>query len=195
MSSKKTVGYSAVMSVTATALLAGFILSFVYANFEKDIISNNEKAVLDGVKMAIDGAERIEGPLIENSIYPYFIGYNSNGDVLGYAFLSSGTGYNGVNKVLVGFNFDVTRITAVIPTEHAETPGLGAKITLLPFRDQFVGKSTTSPFSTVKGVSDLSTLAENQINAISGATISSASVVNAVNNAIDEARTIYEISR
>ena len=70
---KKEVGYSAVISVTLTALLAGFLLSFVYSSFEKDILANNEKTVLNGVKAVIDGADELEGPLTENSSYPYYI--------------------------------------------------------------------------------------------------------------------------
>ena len=75
---KKEVGYSAVISVTLTALLAGFLLSFVYSSFEKDILANNEKTVLNGVKAVIDGADELEGPLTENSSYPYYIRLLSN---------------------------------------------------------------------------------------------------------------------
>ncbi|MDA1467313.1 hypothetical protein OGZ02_00305 [Brachyspira hyodysenteriae] len=74
---KKEVGYTAVISVTITALLAGFLLSFVYSSFEKDILANNEKTVLNGVKAVIEGADELAGPLTENSAYPYYIGRKS----------------------------------------------------------------------------------------------------------------------
>lgn len=182
--------YSAVISVTITALLAGFILSFVYSSFEKDIVANNQKAVLEGVKIAIEGASKIEGPLTDKSTFPYYIGYKENGDIAGYAVLSYASGYNGDNKVLVGFNSNVSEITAIIITEQSETPGLGAKIVALEFRNQFKGKSTVIPISLVKGASP-ETLAEDEISAISGATISSTSVVNAVNKAREEALNLF----
>ena len=40
---KKEVSYKAVISVTITALVSGFLLSFVFSSFEKDILANNEK--------------------------------------------------------------------------------------------------------------------------------------------------------
>lgn len=188
---KKEVGYSAVISVTLTALLAGFLLSFVYSSFEKDILANNEKTVLNGVKAVIDGADELEGPLTENSSYPYYIGKKSDGTVVGYAILSSAGGYNGENKVLVGFDANVESITAIVVTEQAETPGLGAKITEPSFRDQFKGQSSIVPLSVVKGIKP-EEAQEAQIAAISGATISSTSVVNAVNSAKDEAVNLFK---
>ncbi|PCG20715.1 FMN-binding protein [Brachyspira sp. G79] len=188
---KKEVGYTAVISVTITALLAGFLLSFVYSSFEKDILANNEKTVLNGVKAVIEGADELEGPLTENSAYPYYIGKKADGTVVGYAMLSSAGGYNGENKVLVGFDANIDTITAIVVTEQAETPGLGAKITEASFRDQFKGQSSIIPLSIVKGIKPEDAI-ESQIAAISGATISSTSVVNAVNSAKDEAVNLFK---
>ena len=188
---KKEVGYTAVISVTITALLAGFLLSFVYSSFEKDILANNEKTVLNGVKTVIEGADELEGPLTENSTYPYYIGKKADGTVVGYAMLSSAGGYNGENKVLVGLDANVEKITAIIVTEQAETPGLGAKITELAFRDQFKGQSTIVPLTVVKGIKP-EEAGDAQIAAISGATISTSSVVNAVNSAKDEAVNLFK---
>ena len=188
---KKEVGYTAVISVTITALLAGFLLSFVYSSFEKDILANNEKTVLNGVKAVINGADELEGPLTENSTYPYYIGKKSDGTVVGYAMLSSAGGYNGQNKVLVGFDADVTKITAIVVTELAETPGLGDKITEASFRDQFKDKSSVIALTVAKGIKP-EEAGESEIAAISGATISTTSVVTAVNSAKDEAVSLFK---
>ncbi|WP_028330291.1 FMN-binding protein [Brachyspira alvinipulli] len=188
---KKEVGYTAVISVTITALLAGFLLSFVYSSFEKDILANNEKTVLNGVKAVIEGADELEGPLKENSSYDYYIGKKSDGTVVGYAMLASAGGYNGQNKVLVGFDANAEVITGIVVTEQAETPGLGAKITEVSFRDQFKGKSTIVPLTVTKGIKP-EEAGEYEIAAISGATISSTSVVTAVNSAKDEAVSLFK---
>lgn len=73
---KKEVSYKAVISVTITALVSGFLLSFVFSSFEKDILANNEKTVLEGVKAVIIDSDTIEGPLTENSTFTYYIGKN-----------------------------------------------------------------------------------------------------------------------
>lgn len=187
---KKEVSYKAVISVTITALISGFLLSFVFSSFEKDISANNEKTVLEGVKTVIVGSDTVEGPLTENSTFIYYIGKKEDGSVAGYAIISSANGYNGENKVLVGFNEDATMITGIVITEQAETPGLGAKIVENSFREQFKEQSSITPLSVVKGIKP-EEAKEGEIAAISGATISSSSVVNAVNIAKDEAVSLF----
>ncbi len=187
---KKEVSYKAVISVTITALISGFLLSFVFSSFEKDILANNEKTVLEGVKTVIVGSDTVEGPLTENSTFIYYIGKKEDGSVAGYAIISSANGYNGENKVLVGFNEDATMITGIVITEQAETPGLGAKIVENSFREQFKEQSSITPLSVVKGIKP-EEAKEGEIAAISGATISSSSVVDAVNIAKDEAVSLF----
>ena len=187
---KKEVTYKAVISVTITALVAGFLLSFVYSSFEKDILANNEKTVLNGVKAVIPNADNIEGPISENATYPYYIGKKADGSVAGYAILSSAGGYNGQNKILVGFSDDATTITGIVVTEQAETPGLGAKIVEPSFRNQFTNKSSIVPLTVVKGIKPEEAL-DAQIAAISGATISSTSVVTAVNSDNEQAVNLF----
>lgn len=187
---KKEVSYKAVISVTITALISSFLLSFVFSSFEKDILANNEKTVLEGVKTVIIGSDTVEGPLTENSTFIYYIGKKEDGSVAGYAIISSANGYNGENKVLVGFNEDATMITGIVITEQAETPGLGAKIVENSFREQFKEQSSITPLSVVKGIKP-EEAKEGEIAAISGATISSSSVVDAVNIAKDEAVSLF----
>lgn len=187
---KKEVSYKAVISVTITALISGFLLSFVFSSFEKDILANNEKTVLEGVKAVIVGSDIVEGPLTENSTFTYYIGKREDGSIAGYAIITSANGYNGENKVLVGFNEDATMVTGIVITEQAETPGLGAKIVENSFREQFKEQSSIVPLSVVKGIKP-EEAKEGEIAAISGATVSSTSVVDAVNIAKDEAVSLF----
>ncbi|WP_272510007.1 FMN-binding protein [Brachyspira hyodysenteriae] len=59
------------------------------------------------------------------------------------------------------------------------------------YRDQFKGQSTIVSLSVVKGIKP-EEAGDAQIAAISGATISSTSVVNAVNSAKDEAVNLFK---
>ena len=187
---KKEVSYKAVISVTITALVSGFLLSFVFSSFEKDILANNEKTVLEGVKAVIVDSDTIEGPLTENSTFTYYIGKKSDGSISGYAIISSAKGYNGENKILVGFDAEVSKVTGIVITEQLETPGLGAKIVEDSFRNQFKEQSSVVPLYLVKGIKP-EEAGDSEIAAISGATISSASVVDAVNIAKDEAVSLF----
>lgn len=93
----------------------------------------------------------------------------------------SDEGYSGRIRVLVGVRPDGT-VSGVEMLEQSETPGLGAKIALPEFRDQFKGRPL-EPLSDWAVVQD-----GGKINAITGATISPRAVCDAVKRALS----VYE---
>lgn len=89
------------------------------------------------------------------------------------AFETSGKGYGGVMGVIVGVNLENDEIIGVGVTTHSETPGVGSRTKTDPeFAVQFEGLSITEPFK-VKADG-------GQIDALTGATISSRGVCGAV---------------
>lgn len=103
---------------------------------------------------------------LEDEVYIIY----EDGEKAGYAFMASGSGYGGNIDILVGLDsgFGIKGISILSQTE---TPGLGSMITESLFTDQFKGLS----------VSDIALKSEGgKIDAITGATISSRAVVNAV---------------
>jgi electron transport complex protein RnfG len=112
---------------------------------------------------------------------------DETGNVIGYVVSStSGDGYGGDIKVAVGVKLDGT-VVGIGMLEINETAGLGMKAAEGSFKDQFKDK-TVEAFEVVKGgVSE-----ENQIDAISGATITSEAVTNAVNAAVYTANSYME---
>jgi electron transport complex protein RnfG len=79
------------------------------------------------------------------------------------------------------------KITGVRLGNHNETPGLGANATLPYFYEQYENKSIDKDIE----VSKVEPTKDNQIQAISGATITSSAVTSGVNMAIN---TFKEIS-
>jgi len=103
----------------------------------------------------------------------------------GYVFLVESKGYGGIIKISVGI--DTTgRIAGVKIGENNETPGLGAKAAEEPFISQFKG---LTPAEKLKVVKNEKTKPE-EIEAISGATITSKAVVRAVQAAVEMASEI-----
>lgn len=102
--------------------------------------------------------------------------YSDDGDRLGYAFLALGKGYGGDISILVGLENE-TIMKGISIISQSETPGLGARISENSFMDEFVGLS----------IDDIALSREGgQIDAITGATISSGAVVDAVRTAAME---------
>lgn len=95
----------------------------------------------------------------------------------GYVVQVSPSGFGGNLNVMVGVTADGT-CSGVSIISHAETSGLGANATKPAFRDQFVGKSGTVAVTKDGG----------EINALTGATITSRAVANGVNSALAAAK-------
>lgn len=117
--------------------------------------------------------------LENNRIKEIYIGKNSADELVGYTIKTTASGYGGNIEVITGISAD-GNVTGMKVVSHSETPGLGANAAKPEFQAQFVGKSTSSNISVVK-----SAPSDSEIQAISGATITSKAVSNGVNIAID----------
>lgn len=100
--------------------------------------------------------------------------------VVGYVFSTATKGYGGEMKITVGIDSNGS-ITGVKIGDNTETPGLGTKAAEKPFISQFDGLTPAEPLKVVKN----SKAKPEEIDAISGATITSKAVVSAVQAAID----------
>lgn len=96
----------------------------------------------------------------------------------GWCLSVSSKGYGGPVGFIVGIAKDGT-IRGINILSLSETPGLGARSTEPEFYGQFANKK--APLKVVKGTAE----AEDQIVAISGATITSTAVTNGVNAAAE----------
>jgi electron transport complex protein RnfG len=104
----------------------------------------------------------------------------SDGTHRGWVLPADGQGFADRVEVLIGLDAGVSTITGLYVLEQKETPGLGDYITGESFRKRFRGKPTDMPVVVVKG----DPKAENEIRALTGATISSESVAAIVNEAV-----------
>ncbi|MFA0816404.1 MAG: RnfABCDGE type electron transport complex subunit G [Anaerofustis sp.] len=108
-----------------------------------------------------------------NQIYAAY----QDGTLIGYTFKTTSKGYSGDIIALTGINLDGT-LGGVTVLTQTETAGLGAK-SQTDWIDQYQGKSISSELTVIK----LGTPNDSQIQAITGATITSRAVTKAVNMA------------
>ena len=116
--------------------------------------------------------------------YTVYDVFSKSGTDLGHVVRASGQGYGDKIELLVGLDPLGRTITGLFILDQKETPGLGNGIVEAAWRDQFIGKSTAEPLVVVKGKS----ANDNEIDAVSGATISSRSVTDIVNTAISDVK-------
>ena len=103
----------------------------------------------------------------------------SDGEVVGYVFQTSTPGYKGYIEFMIGISID-GKVEGIEILNHEETPGLGANIIRPSFKTSFEGKTIANGLSAVKEPSR-----EDEVQAITSATITTDAVVDEVNRVID----------
>ena len=112
--------------------------------------------------------------------FDFNIAKSQSGEVLGYIFVTAARGYGGDVSVMTAIGTDGKIIEISILDVANETPGLGQNVTKEAFYSQYEGKTAD-----VKVLKNGANSSANQINAWTGATISSKAVTGAVNKAFD----------
>ncbi|MFH1775801.1 MAG: FMN-binding protein [Chloroflexota bacterium] len=156
-------GIFPIIFITVVVLIAVVLLAWT-DGCTRDRIAAQEEAKLN--RMLTEMFPDMSEYTIEGDIYTIY----SDGAGIGYAFLAVGKGYGGDIDILVGLE-DETTIKGVTIVTQTETPGLGDRVAGSSFTDQFSGLN----FGDVALRRD-----GGQIDAITGSTISSSAVVEAV---------------
>lgn len=166
--------------------VSGGVLAFSN-NMTAPIIA--ERAYEEGIKaykdLFTDADEVVpidEGKLAEikaeNTFIQEVFEAIKGGEIIGYAFKVKSSGYGGDIIIAAAFNLDGT-VQGIKVLQNSETPGLGTKIVDEPsYASSFVGKSLADEL-----VLSPSPSGDNEVQLISGATISSNGVLVGVNGA------------
>lgn len=119
-----------------------------------------------------------------------YVGYDEDGKMIGVAVSRGESGFQDIVQVIFGFEPDSGILLGMKVLESKETPGLGDKIFKdQDFVDQFFARPQT-PLSAIKAGSGKGLPGE--IDAITGATISSKVVVSVINNGVAEWLPLFE---
>ena len=150
------------------------LLQFVKGPVISEVLAGSENQPLDDVKeLEVEAAEEGQGAVAVVDIFP---AYKSE-ELWAVAFEVTGKGYGGDIGVIVGIDVAAEKLLGIGITAHKETPGLGARIREQGFRSGFAGLGLSGAV-TVKSEG-------GAVDAISGATISSRGVCEAVTEAFE----------
>lgn len=169
-----------VICVIVSASLAGTDL------LTKDKIAEAaQKKAEESRKIVLPAADLFEAQA-DGQQEEYYLGFK-DGEPVGYVFETSAKGYGGDVEIMTGITADGA-ISGVVILSHGETPGLGANAEKEEFRAQYGQAVPPSGMELVK----YQTPGEGQVEAMTGATITSTAVTNAVNQAIERYHSISE---
>jgi len=119
----------------------------------------------------------VELPEEYDFIGEVYQGFDASGNAVGHTINMMAKGYNPDITLTLGVNLDGT-VNALNVGSNSESPGLGANASKPDFYEQFAGKS--AGLTVVKGAAG-----DDEISAISGATITSKGITQAVDQALE----------
>ncbi|MGE4469670.1 MAG: RnfABCDGE type electron transport complex subunit G [Desulfovibrio sp.] len=145
---------------------------------EEQVLTYVQGPALLGVLQGVDNnpiQDRKQLPMADGEELTVFPGFK-DGNLCCLAFESFAPGYSGDIGVMVAFDVLSDQVRAVGVTTQTETPGVGTRVFVPAFCDQFREHPLTK-LALKSGDGD--------IDAVSGATISSNAMVNAVQKAAE----------
>lgn len=180
------------MILTLITLIAGGVLGLVYEITKDPIAKQQELAKQEAYKAVFEDADTFEVCVEaeDTDLAAYLAGEgfeaqtvneimeakDASGETLGYAInLTTSEGYGGDITFSMGVQADGT-LNGISILTISETAGLGMNATKDEFKGQFKEKQAEAFTVTKTGAAK-----ENEINAISGATITSNAVTQGVN--------------
>ena len=174
-----------ILVLVIVGLVSGSALVCVY-NYASPIIERNKQKELEEAIYKVL-PEAVSYNTIEKDGIELYEGIDEQGKVIGYVFKAKGFGYQGEIEIIAAIDVELKELKGMEVLESSETPGLGAEITNEPFKRQFRGLSVLPRITFTKGkVSQ-----KNEIQAITGATISTRSVVEILNKEIARIRVVF----
>ena len=177
-----------VLVLFSVTLVSSAVVGAVNMITEDAIAQAKAEAVNAALRMVLPEYETTEkSDLVIDELPISVYSAVKGGETVGYAVESqTKQGFGGTIRMMVGFDTE-GRIINVNVLEQNETPGLGANAEKESFRDQFKQAVPENGFTVTK-----STAGEGEISAMTGATITTTAVTNAVNDAIAQYQEVKE---
>ena len=174
-------------------------LAAVHLNLSPVIEENKTKETMEKIPVLVTGKDSKENAdsmdissrivnVDKNGITKSYTVYDARdkaGGTIGHVVKAKGQGYADKIELLLGLDSAGRTITGLFILDQKETPGLGNRIVDDAWRNQYIGKSSDSALVVIKGKS----ANKNEIDAVSGATISSRAVTDIVNSTLADLKT------
>ncbi len=179
-----------ILTLAIAGLISGIAIIAIYETTLPTITAYKAKVLREAVFKVLPGVSKIQKlQYIDNKLQPIdleennqetiYAGFDSEENLIGYAIIASGPGFQDAIQILYGYLPKKDLIVGMEVLDSRETPGLGDKIYKdADFQANF--KSLTVKPSVVfvkKGMKS----ASNEVDSITGATISSKAIVNIIN--------------
>ncbi|ADL12078.1 RnfABCDGE type electron transport complex subunit G [Acetohalobium arabaticum] len=168
-----------IIVLTSIMIVSAAVLTGIFVFTKPKIEAHKVQAKKEAILEVLPGSE--EYKTVNKNGLELYKGYDENGNLVGTAIQTEGSGFQSVIKLMLGLDLENDKILAVKVLSHKETPGLGARMTEPWFQDQFKEKEFSDEFK-----------AKEDVEAIAGSTISSQSVADIIENTIEKVESATE---
>jgi len=165
------------------SVIVALILAFTNSITEAKIAENTAKEQKEAMQAVLPEAENFENVNHSSGNVQAIYEATAGGELIGWCVSVAPGGYGGAIDLMVGIAPDLT-LSGIKVVSNSETAGLGAKCTDESFSSQFGGK--IAPVSVIKNGEPQN----DEIVAITGATVTSSAVVSGVNEAVEAIKEI-----
>lgn len=172
------------LNLVIVGAFSGAVLAAVFTVADPMIQANKAQELKEAIFKVLPEArdyKAVEKKIGPDEKFTVYLGIDDDRNPVGVAFKADGGGFQGNIGVMVGLNLDYLNIQGIEILDQLETPGLGDRIREPSFKDQFKGLEVQPKVEYIKYRKPEK---PNQIQAITGATISSDAVVKNINNAV-----------
>ncbi len=177
-----------------SAFIFGLLLAGINAAWSPKVAANKELKIQDAIvalipatantQIAVDN-QPIKLSDKDSAKTSIFKALDKNNKLIGFAFTASGAGYADRIDLMIAVDPDFKKFLGYKVIFSNETAGFGSKIKKPFYRDQYIGapakKLTLKKLGNAKKIDD-------EIIAISGATISSTAVIDIFNKYVDKVK-------
>jgi electron transport complex protein RnfG len=167
-----------IVVLTIVSMFSGVVLAQTYKMTIPKIMENDKIKQENAIKSVVPGGKQVND--VSKEGIEAFEVTDENGNKVGMAFVADAGGFGGIIKLMVGIDIENRKLTGMTVLSHAETPGLGARIQESWFQEQFKDKSIDDEFA-----------AKQDVDAITGATVSSKAVADGLRNSIERFMQVY----
>lgn len=188
-----------VVTLTVAGLLSGLAIVGVFRLTLPRIRANNAEALRRAVFKVLPGADKMQALVWRDGglavpeagtrgdgvdgVPTVYGGYRTDGGFVGYAIPGAGAGFQDTIRLIYGYEPARRRVVGMEVLESRETPGLGDRIYKDPdFVAEFRDLAVEPRIEAVKGHGE----EPYEVDAITGATISSKAVVSILNATNEE---------
>ncbi|MBR5214633.1 MAG: RnfABCDGE type electron transport complex subunit G [Bacteroidales bacterium] len=181
MAAKKDTLLNMFVALFVICVVSGGVLGIVYSATKGPIAKAENAKKTEAIENVLPEFNELKETKVKSAMedidIPFYLAYDADNNFIGAAVETfTNKGFSGNVSLMVGILADGT-VNNISVLQHAETPGLGSKMTEPSFKDQFNNKNADSfNFKVKKDGGD--------VDAITAATISSRAFCDAVNRAL-----------